>query len=390
MTRQKLWTRSFAIITLELFLISMNFYLLMTVVSKFATERFGTSTALAGFAASIFVIGGLVTRPLSGKWIHPVGQTRTLYAGALMSLVMTLLYFAVNSTAVLLLIRFLHGAAFGVTTVATGTIVAGVVPRERYGEGIGYFTLGSTMAVAIGPFIGLFLIQHHGFNSVIIACSIASAIGVVMLPLLSVGELELTEEQVKDAKGFKLSNLIEPRVVPISLTLLITYLCYASVVSFLALYSEEIRLTGAASLFFIVFALAIFVTRPFVGRRFDVKGENSVMYPAFLIFAASLAIFSQARLGYVLLLAAAAMGLGFGALQSSGQAITVKITSQHRMGLAASTRLMFLDMGFGVGPLLWGIVIPFAGYRGMYVAVAIVAAGCLLLYYALYGRHVGG
>ena len=389
MTRQKLWTRSFVVITLELFLISMNFYLLMTVVSKFAIDRFGASTALAGLSASIFVIGGLVVRPLSGKWIHRVGQMRTLYAGALLSLVMTLLYFAVTSTALLLLIRLLHGVAFGVTTVATGTIVAGIVPRERYGEGIGYFTLGSTMAVAIGPFIGLLLIQHDNFGSIIIACSIVSAIGAVILPLLSVPELELAEKQAEDAKGFKLSNLVELHVVPISLTLLITYLCYASVVSFLALYSEQIKLAGAASLFFIVFAVAIFVTRPFVGRRLDAKGENSVMYPAFIIFAVSLAVFSQARVGYVLLLAAAVMGLGFGALQSSGQAITVKITPPHRMGLATSTRFMFLDMGSGVGPLLWGIVIPFTGYRGMYVAVAIVAAGCLLLYYALYGRRAG-
>jgi MFS family permease len=375
------------IITLEFFLISMNFYLLMTVVSKFAIDRFGASTALGGLSASIFVIGGLVARPLSGKWIHRAGQMRMLYVGALLSLVMTLMYFAVDSTALLLLIRFLHGAAFGVTTVATGTIVAGIVPRERFGEGIGYFTLGSTLAVAIGPFIGLLLIQHDDFASIIIACSVASAIGVAILPLLSVREMELTEKQSEDAKGFKLRNLVEPRVVPISLTLLITYLCYASVVSFLALYSEQIGLKGAASLFFLVFAVAIFLTRPFVGRRLDAKGDNSVMYPAFLIFGLSLAVFSQARAGYVLLLAAAIMGLGFGALQSSGQAITVKITSPHRVGLATSTRFMFLDIGAGVGPLLWGVVIPFTGYRGMFVVVAIVAAGCCALYYLLYGRH---
>ena len=390
MTRQKLWTRSFVIITFENFLVSMNFLLLMTVISKFATDRFGASTAIAGLSASIFIIGGLVTRPLCGKWIYRVGQTKTLYIGAFLSLVLTLAYFAASSTVLLLLVRFLHGAAFGVTSLATGTIVAGVVSSKRYGEGIGYFTLSSTVATAIGPFIGLMLIQHRSFDSIIIACSIAAAIGLVILPLLSVNELELTEEQVEEARGFKLSNYIEPKVVPIALVAMVAYLCYASVISFLALYSQEIQLAGAASFFFIVYAAAIFVTRPFTGRRFDVKGENSVMYAAILIFAIGLAVFSQAHHGYVLMLAAAVMGFGFGAVQSSSRAIAVKITAPHRMGLATSTFFMFLDMGMGIGPLLWGIVIPFTGYRGMYVAAAIVAAGCLILYYALYGRHVGG
>jgi MFS family permease len=388
-TGSKLWTRSFVIITLNNFLSSMNFLLLMIVMSKFATDRFGVSTALAGLAASIFVMGALVARPLCGRWIHRVGQKKTLYAGLLLSLALTVLYITVNSTALLLLIRFLHGAAHGIATVATGTIVAGVVPRQRYGEGIGYFTLGQTVATAIGPFLGLLLLQHGSFNAIVLACSVATAIGLAIVPLLSVHELELTDEQLAETRGFKLRSFIEPRVVPISLTVVVSYLCYSSVASFLALYSEKIQLADAASFFFIVYAAVMFVTRPFVGRRFDAKGENSVMYPAILIFALGLAIFSLARHGYVLLLAAAAVGVGFGAIQSSCRAITAKITPPHRMGLATSTFFIFGDIGMGVGPLLFGLLVPFAGYRGMYAAVAIVAAGSLALYYSLYGRHAG-
>ncbi len=391
MAGPKLWTRSFTVVTVVNFLGSLNFLLLMIVVSKFATDQFGASTAVAGLSSSIFVIGALVTRPLCGKWIHRVGQTKILYVGTVVSLAMTTLYFAASSTALLLLVRFLHGAGHGAATVATGTIVAEVVPRQRYGEGFGYFTLGQTLATAIGPFVGLLLLRHGSFTSVIIACSIVSAISVAILPLLSVNNLKLTDEQLSESQGFKLKNFIEPRVVPVALAVMVTYLCYSSVASFLALYSEKIQLARAAGLFFIVYAAVIFVTRPFVGRRFDAKGENSVMYPAILIFAVSLALLSQARHDYVLLLAAAAMGLGFGAIQSGGRTITAKITPPHRMGLATSTFFVFGDIGMGIGPLLCGLVIPFAGYRGMYAAMAIVAAASLALYYALHGRHaVGG
>jgi MFS family permease len=388
-TGQKLWTRSFMIISVQNFLIFMNFYLLMIVVSKVTIDRFDTSAAVAGLAASIFALGGLVARPFAGKWVHSIGQTTMLYASLFVCLVLALLYFAAVNTALMLIIRFLHGVAFGAASVATGTIVAGIVPKERYGEGIGYYALSQTLAAALGPSIGLLLIQHSTFRSVIIVCSIASALGLLLLPFLGVGNLKLTAEEAEEARGLKLSSFIEPKVIPISSVFLVTFICYSSTVSFMALYAQEIHLEKAASVFFIVYAAVVFISRPYVGRRFDNKGENSVMYMALPIFAIGFVIFSQAHHGLVLLLAAAVIAFGFGAAHTSSQAIAVKITPPHRRGLATSTFYMFSDIGMGVGPLLWGLIIPLTGYRGMFVVVAIVAAACLALYYGLHGRRAG-
>ena len=329
--KQSLWTRSFIIVSLVNFLNSVVFLLLMIVMSKVATDRFDASPAVAGLSASIFVIGSFVTRPFLGKRIHQIGQTRILYIGSFLSLALTLVYFTANSNGMLLLIRFLHGAAHGTTALAIGTIIAGVVPRERYGEGIGYFTLGQTLSTAIGPFTGLLLIRHGGFKPIIITCAALMALSLLVLPLLRVKDLELTAEQLSEIKGFKLSNYIEPRAVPIGLALMLTWLCYSSVSSFLALYSEKAGLTTAAGVFFIVYAVVVFFARPIVGRRFDAKGENSVMYVAMVVFALGLAILAMATHAFVLLLAAAVMGLGFGSVQACGRALMIKVTPLHRL-----------------------------------------------------------
>jgi len=388
LTGQKLWTRDFLTITIENFLVAVNFLMLFAVVAKFATDRFDASSTLAGLSASIFIIGALITRPLYGKWIHRIGQTKMLYGGVVLSLAFSLAYFAVNSVGLLLPIRFLHGAAFAAAHVATGTIVIGVIPKERYGEGIGYFALSQILANALGPFIGLLLIQHGSFNSVIIASAVASGAALIILPFISVRDVKLTEGQLEEVRGLRLKSFIEPKAVPISLVTMVLYLCYASIVSFLGLYAEQIRLVGAAGVFFIVYATVVFLERPFVGRRFDAKGENSVVYPAILVFAIGLAVFSQARHSFVLLLSAAIIGVAFGVLQSSGQTIAVMTAPPHRRGLATSTFFLFADVGVGVGPLLVGIVISFVGYRETFVVLAIVVVGCLFLYYTLHGRHV--
>ena len=82
MTGQRLWARSFLVITLENFLIATSFLLLLAVMSEFTIDRFGTSTALAGFAAGIFIIGTVVTRPLCARWIHKMVRLRCLVSGS--------------------------------------------------------------------------------------------------------------------------------------------------------------------------------------------------------------------------------------------------------------------------------------------------------------------
>lgn len=384
---RSLWTGSFIVISLVNFFNSVVFLLLMIVMSKVATDRFGVSPAVAGLSASIFVIGSFVTRPFLGRRIHYLGQTRVLYVGSFFSLVLVLAYFVADGTGLLLLVRFLHGAAHGTAALATGTIVAGVIPRERYGEGIGYFTLGQTLSTAIGPFFGLLLIRHGGFEPIIVTCAVLAAFSLILLPLLRVKDFRLTEEQLTETKGFKLSNYMELKAVPIGLTLMLCYLGYSSVSSFLALYSEEIELTTAAGVYYIVFAVVIFLTRPLAGRRFDTQGENSVIYPAIVIFALGLAILAIATHGAVLLLSAAVLGLGFGTIQACGRALTVKVTPMHRMGQATSTFYIFGDTGLGIGPLLCGLLIPVTGYRGMYGIMAGVVIASLALYHVLHGRH---
>lgn len=64
--------------------------------------------------------------------------------------------FCVSTLLVLDLVRLMHGIAYhGLSSTATGTIVANIIPASRRGEGIGYYMLSSTLATAIGPFLGL-------------------------------------------------------------------------------------------------------------------------------------------------------------------------------------------------------------------------------------------
>ncbi len=381
MNKPRLFTKDFIIISFINFFIALNYFLLMIIISEFAMNKFGSSPGEAGLVAGIFIFGALIARLFSGRWIARIGQKKTLYTGLVLGVATTGLYFGTNSIILLLVVRFLHGISFGIASTAAGTIVANIIAKERCGEGIGYFGLSVTVATAIGPFLGIFISRHGSYSMIITVCTIVAAFSLVIALFLSASDMKLTEEQLEKMKGFKLNNFFEAKVIPISIVCMLIFFCYSSVISFFSVYSKEINLVESASFFYIVFASVIFFSRPFIGRFFDFKGENLIMYSAILVFMIGMIIFSQARHGYMLLSAGALIGLGFGAIQSSGQAIAVKTTEQHRMGLATSTFYMLADVGMGIGPLIFGLFIPFTGYRGMYLSVAAIMGVSILLYY---------
>lgn len=136
-----------------------------------------------------------------------------------------------------------------------------------------------------------------------------------------------------------------------------------------------------------MYAIAILFSRPFTGRLMDRKGENIIMYPAFIVMAIALFLLSQAHNSSMLLLCAGLLGLGYGNIQSVCQTIAVKSTSLERMGLATSTYFICLDAGLGFGPYLIGIALKSVSYAQMYFYSALAALLCLGLYYLLHGRH---
>lgn len=382
--KPKLWTRNFIAASGINFFLILIFYLLMVTIATFAVKEYGATTSEAGLVTGIFIIGTLIGRLVIGRYIDKIGRKRTLIIGLILFTATSLLYFVHLGTAFLIVTRLLHGMTLGLASTAAGTIVAQIIPMSRKGEGIGYFSMSATMATAIGPFIGLFMSQRTTFETIFAVCLALGVISFFISLLVQVPPLE-EAPKADDSKGFKLSNFLEPKAIPIAVITLAVGLCYSSVLSFINFYAIEIDLVDTASLFFVVYALAVLVSRPFTGRLMDIKGANYVMYPAFILFAAGLFLLSTAGNSVTLLLSGVLIGLGFGNMQSTTQAVAVKLTPSHRMGLATSTFFIFMDAGLGFGPYVLGFIIPLIGYSSTYFILAFAALGFAVLYYFLHG-----
>ncbi|MDP9738869.1 UNVERIFIED_ORG: MFS family permease [Bacillus sp. B2I3] len=384
-SRTRLWTKDFVIVSSINFFITLIFYLLMVTLAIYAVNELDASTSEAGLISGIFIIGTLIGRLFIGRFIDSIGRKKTLFIGLIFFTLTTILYFVDLGIGFLLVNRLIHGMAMGMASTATGTIVAQIIPPTRKGEGIGYYSMSATLATAIGPFIGLFMAQHTSFQVIFSFCLALGVISLITAFFLYVPALEVTAK-VTESKGFKLSNFIEPKALPISIITLLLAFCYSSVLSFISFYAIEIDLVNTASFFFVVYAVAVLISRPFSGPLMDRKGSNFIMYPAFIIFGVGLLLLSMTTNSFTLLAAGFLIGLGFGNMQSSSQAIAVKLTPPHRMGMATSTFFIMLDAGLGFGPYILGFIIPVTGYSTLYVILGVLVILTSVLYYFLHGK----
>ncbi|WP_026582281.1 MFS transporter [Bacillus sp. J33] len=382
----KLWTKDFIIVSSVNFFLTLIFYLLMVTIAVFAVNNYGATTSQAGLVTGIFIIGTLIGRLNIGRAIDTIGRKKTLYLGLIFFTLTTLLYFVNIGITFLLINRFIHGIALGMASTATGTIVAQIIPSARKGEGIGYYSMSATLATAIGPFIGLYMMQQVTFESIFLFCLALGIFAFITAFFLYVPQVAASSKTSSEIKSFNISNFVEPKAVPIAFITLAIAFGYSGVLSFINFYAMEIDLVRAASFFFLVYSAAVLISRPFTGRLMDLKGANYVMYPAFVMFAAGMFVLSIASSSFTLLLAGALIGLGFGNMQSCTQAVAVKLTPVHRMGLATSTFFIFLDAGLGFGPYVLGFIIPVTGYSTLYSILSVFVLLTAGLYFVLHGK----
>ncbi|GGA38108.1 MFS transporter [Psychrobacillus lasiicapitis] len=385
MQKERLWTKDFISITVVNFVLMLSMYLLLVTMATYTTETYNASASTAGLVASIFIIGSLIGRLFGGKQIAKVGSKKMLITGIIIFSIVTVFYFVPTNLYVLILIRLLHGIGVGLATTATGTIVSQVIPPSRSGEGISYFSLSAVLSTAIGPLIGLALIASFGYTSIFIFSLVMGIFSLLLA--LPVRAPQIKYVANSESTGFKFSSFFESKAMPVSIAMLVMALAYSGILSFITTYAADIDLVKAGSFYFLVYAVIILISRPFTGKMLDSRGGNSVAYPALVLFAIGMLLLSQAHSSFIFLLAAAFIGLGYGNFQSTTQALAIKVTPPHRMGLANSTYFIFLDLGLGLGPFLLGYLVPVIGYRGLYLSlVALIVIG-IFVYYALHGKR---
>ncbi|MDR1782227.1 MAG: MFS transporter [Bacilli bacterium] len=385
MQKKSIFSRDFWLISLINFFEKCIYYCLIVSIGSYCLHQFNASTTIIGLVVGLTVIGVLIIRMLSSFLMHHFDSKKLLLIGTICLLPILVSYMFVPNLLILIFIRFIHGLASGLISSITNTSVVLLFDKKNQGEGIGYFSLSTIVAAAIGPFLGLFIVNTFNFQVLFILLIILGII--VILCSLPINK-ERIKVKVQLDENISIDHFIEKKSVPVSCIGMIVCLGYAFLQSYLSFYAKEVNVLTYASYFFLVYSIFVFISRPITGKVVDRYKENYVIYPSIILFALGLLILYFTNNGIVLLISAAVIGLGFGNFQSTLQIIAAKIVIKERLSHSMSTYFILFDIGMGFGPLLLGIFIPVIGYHVMILALIVVAFIGLILYYLVHGRLV--
>ena len=378
----RVFTRDFSLAILANLFSFASMYVLLATLPLYVVAIGGTVSD-AGVVLACFTLSAVVVRPVVGRLSDRRAKKAIMLGGAVILAVSSLLYAPVHSVPLLMAVRVFHGVGWAAFGTAASALAADLAPLSRRGEAMGYFGVGMNVAMAIGPALGVFLVGWTGYGSLFLTAMVLGA--AAALTTAGIAEPRRAPGQGALQRGWR--SFILPSALFPSAVLFTNALTYASVVALLPLFADEAGL-GNPGLFFTVFSVVVLVLRGPLGRVSDRRGRVAVVAPGLSVTFVALLVLSQAQSTTTMLVVAVLYAVGVGAAQPTLMAMTVDRAGPQERGAAMGTYTTAMDLGIGVGSVVWGVVAQSLGFGAMYVAAGLMGlvGVALLLAGAAAGR----
>jgi len=332
---------------------SYSFTVFMSAFQLLPTAPFhilslGGSGTEAGLFLGFLTYASAVSAPITGAIGDRLGKRRVLIVASLAITVFSLLYAVAPSYHIVLALVLVHGVFWSGLLSSSSAYVIDIVPASRRAEGLGYAGFASSLAVAIAPWIGLWVFDHGGWTLI---CLESAALNVVMA--IIAWRLPPDTPNLARPLSLRPADLVEWRIMVGAVTLFLYSFSYGGITSFVAVYADQLGVTPRA-LYFTGFSLAIIATRPFVSRYADRVGHARVIVPCLGTMVLGMAVLVFATTRTTFLISAVLFGVGFGSAYPIFVAHLMSHVADHRRGATFGALIGAFDTGIGTGSIAVG------------------------------------
>jgi MFS family permease len=351
-TPKSFYTPNFFLLSASSFLFFASFNMLIPELPGYLTAMGGGD--YIGLIIALFTLTAGLSRPFSGKLADTIGRKPVMVFGAMVCLVISLMYPLLVSVAGFLFLRLAHGFSTGFNPTGTSAYVADIVPATRRGEALGVHSLFASIGMAAGPALGGFLAMSYGINTLFVVSA-----GVALLSALLIIQLPetLSDTQRPHPRLLKLKKdeIIEKAVWTPSLVMFFMVFSFGIVVTIVPDLQQHLGIRNKG-LFFAVFTLASISIRIFAGRLSDRLGRSPVLLGAALCLVSAMLITGHATTVPILLTGAVLFGFSTGMGSPTIAAWTIDLASDTSRGKALATMYIALEAGIGLGAIWAGYI----------------------------------
>jgi predicted MFS family arabinose efflux permease len=374
-------TRDFVFGFLALFSFLVACYALVPTLPIFLT-KLGSNVREIGVLIGIFGASSLGARLLVGSALLKYSEKTVMMFGALLFAVTFLASIVLRPFWPFFAVRFFQGASFAFLDTAALACVVTIIPSAYRGQGIGYFLLAPNLALVVAPSLGMFLINQYSFTVLFMTCT-----GLSLCAFFFSWKLKKPETITPDKNTPANNNLfLERKIVAPAIMNFLHNFVWGAIIAFFPLYAIQCGVTNPG-IFFSACAAMIIVGRILGGRIPDIYSKEKIIVIFIFMSMTAMIILSFSKTLPMFIFVGMLMGTG-GAFFFPASISYALDYAGSSGGTALGTLRAIMDLGVALGPMVMGIIIPLAGYRAMFLCLALISL-INLGYFQFYVRKKG-
>ncbi len=388
------WQRVLAIAFFAQFTTSVAFQMFVPFLPLYVRQLPSTTGMSVELSAGLAVAGaGLTMMFASAFWgaiADRYGRKLMLLRATFGGMILLGLMGVVVSVEQLLVLRLLQGVVTG-TVTATAALVASLTPRHRMGYAMSMLQVALWGGLAVGPLVGGAIADHFGYNAPFFVIAVMMAICGTMIALT------IREDFHRPANTAENPRLVAQwkhalSAQGITSVLAIHFLAGIGrnlIMPIAAVFVVSLLLPGQtnhnsyAGLVSSVAAITATIGGVWLGRMGDNIGQRRVLIGCALLSVA--AYLPQAAVTNVwqLIVLQAVVGFAFGGVLSAVSALLAVYSQAGEEGAVYGIDGSVGSAAFAMAPLVGSLVAATLGMRAVFVCMALIYAGVLLLAYQL-------
>ena len=382
-----IWNKDFICVMLANFMLCLAHFSINPLVSTYV-EYLDASPQMAGLLAGMFFGVALAMRPFAGPVTTKVDKRKLLIFVFILGAVANLGYALFRNIPAFIGFRFINGVQFSLVGMLLMTLAADHLPKEKLTSGMGMYGVSGAVASAVAPFIGNTMQQigsnfrDDGFGFMLMFLFGSVIFVLAIIPSVMLAPDSKTKEDIANA-GAWYKNIFTVHALPTTIVMFLVMLPHSMIHTYMFDFGREQGIAGI-SVFYLVLALSLAVSRPMSGVLTDKFGIERIMFPGLVFFAVSLLIIGFSSALWMMIIGAIIAAIGFGSSQPTLQAMCMQAETPIKRGVASNTIYIGLDLGLFLGPVIGGLVRVQTDFAVMYrtasipIVLAVIALAIIL------------